>query len=178
MDLTDQIRPDDRARMELLDATTGRALTGALAAGDATDIGVLVTGLRGTPLPAADAAPLLAGDWSCRMLKLGGGLPLTVYQPFRCRIGADGRFDKLTGSQQMTGQIGVLDGHLTYLGTAFVAGETPADYAELPTQIDTAAIPQLMPEVGRVEVVNGQTARLVMPLPHLESDLNILLLAR
>lgn len=76
VDLTDQIRPDDRARMELLDATTGRALTGALAAGDATDIGVLITGLRGTPLPAADAAPLLAGDWSCRMLKLGGGLPL------------------------------------------------------------------------------------------------------
>ncbi|MFN3527418.1 MAG: DUF4893 domain-containing protein, partial [Paracoccus sp. (in: a-proteobacteria)] len=160
VDLTDQIRPDDRVRMDQLDATAGRALTGALATGDHADIAVLVAGLRGTPLPASEAAPMLAGDWSCRMLKLGGGLPLTVYQPFRCRIGPDGRFDKLTGSQQMAGRIGVLDGHLTYLGTAFVAGETPAAYADLPIPIDTSASPQLMPEAGRVEVVDGQTARL------------------
>lgn len=177
-DLSDRIRPDDRARMERYDETAGRALTGALAQGDGGDVAVMVAGLAGAALPPAEATPLLAGDWSCRVLKLGGGLPLVVYQPFRCRIGADGAFEKLTGSQRMLGRIGLVDGQVTYLGTAFVAGETPPDYADLPPEVDPTASPQFMPEVGRVEVVDGGAARIILPLPHLESDLNIVLLGR
>lgn len=177
-DLSNEIRTDDRARLELFDETAGRALLDALAAGDGGDIGVLVAGLAGEAMPPQGAAPVLDGDWSCRVLKLGGGLPLVVYQPFRCRIGADGRFEKLSGSQRMLGRIGLVDGEMTYLGTAFVAGETPPDYANLPPEVDPTAIPQFMPEIGKVEVVDRGMARIILPMPHLESDLNIVLLGR
>ncbi|MBW7056693.1 DUF4893 domain-containing protein [Paracoccus bogoriensis] len=177
-DLSNEIRPDDRARLELFDETAGRALMGALAAGDGGDVGVMVAGLAGEPLPPLGAALMLEGDWSCRVLKLGGGLPLVAYQPFRCRVGADGSFEKLTGSQRMRGRIGLVDGEVIYLGTAFVAGETPPDYADLPPEIDPGATPQFMPEVGRVQIVDGNAARIILPMPHLESDLNIVLLSR
>ena len=36
----------------------------------------------------------------------------------------------------------------------------------------------IIPEVGMVEVVSPTRARILMPLPMLESDLNILLLTR
>lgn len=172
------IRKDDVARLEALDTIAGRALLGALAQGAVGDRQVLVEGLSGAALAADEAAPLLPGDWSCRMLKLGGGLPLVVYPPFRCRIGADGSLVKLTGSQRMTGHIGPLDGRLVYLGTAHVAGETPLPYDRLPAEIDPSASPQLVPEVGLVEVTGPGRARIILPLPMLESDLNLLLLSR
>lgn len=177
-DLAPIIRAEDRIRLEHVDTVAGRTLRGALAQGTPDDLAVLMQGLAGRPLPADQAAALLPGDWSCRMLKLGGGLPLVVYQPFRCRIDTDGGFVKLTGSQRMQGMIGDLDGAQAYLGTGYIAGDTAPPYADLPDSIDPAATPQRVPEVGMVEVVSPTQARILMPLPMLESDLNILLLTR
>ncbi len=177
-DLATTIRDDDRARLDQFEVVTGRNLRSAFAQGMPEDLAVLTQGLAGSPLPADQAAAALPGDWSCRMLKLGGGLPLVVYQPFRCRIDADGGFEKLTGSQRMLGTIGTVDGAPVYLGTGFIAGDTPTPYADLPTTTDPAATPQRVPEVGMVEVVSPTRARILMPLPMLESDLNILLLTR
>ncbi|WP_265499639.1 DUF4893 domain-containing protein [Paracoccus beibuensis] len=172
------IRDDDRVRLEQLDEVSGRTLRGAAALADPADVDVLVQGLRGTPLPLGEAASILPGNWSCRMLKLGRNLPLVIYQPFRCRIGADGSFEKLTGSQRMTGTIGVIKGREVYLGTGYVAGQEPLPYAQLPDEIDPTAIPQLVPEVGAVEVVSPARARILLPLPVLESEMNLLLLSR
>lgn len=172
------IRADDVARLDQLDPIAGRTLRDALAQGSADDRAVLVAGLSGAALPDDQAGAILPGDWSCRMLKLGGGLALVVYQPFQCRIDADGKLVKLTGSQRMTGRIGPVAGRLTYLGTGHVAGETPLPYDALPPQTDPAASPQLVPEAGLVEVTGRNTARILMPAPVLESDLNILLLSR
>lgn len=74
--------------------------------------------------------------------------------------------------------IGDLDGAQAYLGTGYIAGDTALPYADLPDSIDPAATPQRVPEVGMVEVVSPTRARILMPLPMLESDLNILLLTR
>ncbi|WP_169306281.1 DUF4893 domain-containing protein [Paracoccus hibiscisoli] len=101
-----------------------------------------------------------------------------VYQPFQCRIDADGGLVKLTGSQRMSGRIGLVAGRLTYLGTGHVAGDTPLPYEALPPRTDPTASPQLVPEAGLVEVTGRNAARILMPAPVLESDLNILLLSR
>ena len=177
-DLEAVIRDDDRARLAQTDAVAGRVLREALAQGAPGDLAVLMQALAGRPLPPDQARAALPGDWSCRMMKLGGGLPLVVYQPFRCRIGADGGFEKLTGSQRMQGVIGMLDGAPAYLGTGFIAGDSPPPYAALPALTDPAASPQRVPEAGLVEVAGPDRARILMPLPILESELNILVLTR
>lgn len=177
-DMSADIRPDDALQLERLDQVAGLTLRRAMAIADKADLGVLTQGLSGAPLPLGEATSVLPGDWTCRMLKMGRDLPLVVYSPFTCRITQNGDFDKLTGSQRSTGRIGVIDDDLIYLGTAYVAGDTPADYADLPEQVDPTAMPQVVPDVGMVEVTSPDTARILMPLPHLESDLNILLLSR
>ena len=177
-DLSGDIRPDDVARLEQLDSVAGHSLRRALASGSASDLQVLIEGLSGAALPSAEASSVLPGDWSCRMLKLGRDLALVVYAPFTCRIDPDGGFAKLTGSQRSQGRIGVIDDRLVYLGTAYVAGDTPPDYAQLPERVDPMATPQVVPDVGIVEVMSPDRARMLLPLPHLESDLNILLLSR
>lgn len=177
-DLTAILRPDDQMRLQQLDMVAGQTLRHALAAAPAQDVAVLVQALSGTGLPPEKAAAALTGNWSCRMLKLGQDLPLVVYQPFRCSIGADGHFQKITGSQRSKGQIGMLNGQLVYVGTAYIAGDTPPAYQDLPAQVDPTGTPQVVPDVGMVEVTGPNAARIIMPLPHLESDLNLLMLTR
>lgn len=172
------IRTDDEVRLAGLDAAAGGALRGALAEGAPADLAVLIDGLEGAAMRPETALALLPGEWECRMLKLGGGLALVVYAPFRCRAGADGRFEKLTGSQRTLGALHSDAGRLVYLGTGFVAGETPPDYTNLPEAVDPQAVPQFMPEVGLVEITGPDRGRIIFPRPYLESDLNLLLLRR
>jgi hypothetical protein len=176
--IEDRIRPGDVERLSQREAVVGRSLLGAFAEGTPEDVQIVVEGLSGAPLPAAEAAEVIAGDWSCRVVKLGGILPLTAYAPFRCRIGADGSFEKLTGSQRMIGQIGLRGEQMVYAGTGFIAGDTPPPYAELPADTDVTANPQRVPEVGVVEFTSGSKGRMILPLPYLESELNLLLLSR
>lgn len=176
--IEDRLRPDDVERLSQREAVLGRTLLGAFAEGAPEDVQIVVEGLSGPALPAAEAAAVMAGDWSCRVVKLGGILPLTAYAPFRCRIGADGSFEKLTGSQRMIGQIGLRGEQMVYAGTGFIAGDTPPPYAELPADVDVTANPQRVPEVGVVEFTGADKGRMILPLPHLESDLNLLLLSR
>lgn len=60
-----------------------------------------------TPAVAIDADGA-EGRWRCRVMKLGGLLPLVVYDWFDCRITRQGgllRFEKLSGSQRTNGLI-------------------------------------------------------------------------
>lgn len=173
-----EIRPDDIARLNAFDAVAGRTLLGAFAEGAPEDLAVLSDALAGAALPPDEALALLPGAWSCRTIKMGGGLPLVVYPPFRCRADADGGFEKLSGSQRTKGAVSLRDGRPVYLGTGFVAGETPPDYTDLPDRTDPASVPQFMPEVGIVEVTGPGAARILFPQPYLESHLNLLVLRR
>ncbi|MCQ0970759.1 DUF4893 domain-containing protein [Paracoccus sp. TK19116] len=174
-----QLRADDTARLEQLNIGVGDSLLAALAGADDADRAVLVDGLSGTALPPDQARPLLQGEWGCRTVKVGlGTLPIVVYPEFRCRIDAQGHFEKLTGSQRSSGDIADWQGQLIYAGTGFVQGETPIAYAEQCEDVDTSRTPQMMPQVGRVEITSPETGRILFPRPYLESQLDLLILRR
>lgn len=175
------IRPEDAARVEALDRATGAALRQALGEGSAQQAADAAEALRGATLPADQANPsALAGDWACRMTKIGGLLPSVTYPPFRCRITADGtalRFEKLTGSQRTSGTIHRDGDALVYLGSSFVTGEPPRAYADFPAQMDTSGT-ETLPDVGVLEITGANAARILFPLPYRESVLNVLTLTR
>lgn len=172
------LRAADVPRWDGYEAALGRALAEALAAGAPTDVTLLVEGMAGAAQPLDPA-----GDWSCRMLKLGGLTPLTAYAPFRCRITPAGpgtwRIEKLTGSQRLSGTITLDDGGAPYLGVGYVEGGPAMGYAELPAGDQAPVEPgQTVAQVGRFEQAGPDRARLLMPLPLLESEFDILLLSR
>jgi hypothetical protein len=172
------IRPADEERLAAYHAAAGDALLQTLSEGEKADLDAMVGALSGKALQADQAVPVLAGEWWCRMIKAGGLLPVTAYSPFRCRMTTYGGFEKLTGSQRTKGQIYRDGDRLVYLGTGFIAGDMPPDYAELPEQADIQADPQRLPEVGVVEMVSRTKGRILFPSPQLESRFNILLLTR
>lgn len=171
------IRADDLRRLDALDASAGSALRQALAAGDPADLTLLVEVMAGDSLPPDQAQAALPGAWSCQMIKLGGMLPLVVYPPFRC-IATATSFEKLTGSQRTIGTLHEHGRMLVYLGTGFVAGDTPPPYAQLPTEADPQASPQRMPEIGVVEMTGPDRGRILFPAPYLKSRMNLLVLHR
>ena len=173
-----EVRLVDLPRLERFDATLGRALAGAFASGAPEDVRLLAQALSGTPGPLAPE-----GDWSCRTLKLGGLLPLTAYPPFRCRIAPAGEgawtLEKLTGSQRLQGTIRVQDGPALYLGTGYVDGGPAQPYDAFPPDEQLAIDPgQTIPQVGLFEQAGPDQARLLLPQPLLESELDILWLTR
>lgn len=172
------LRADDLQRLSGLDAAYGAALREALAGGTAEDIQAVIAALSGAPAPAATAADWLAGEWSCQKIKLGKTTPMVVYQPFTCRIGADGMLEKLTGSQRTKGRIQAWNGQLLYAGVGFIAGDTPPDYARMPAEADPQSDPQRVPEVGVVEMVSKDRGRIILPSPYLESLMDVLVLRR
>lgn len=175
------IRPEDAARLEALDRATGAALRAALGQGTAQQAADAAEALRGAARPADHVDPsALAGVWSCKMTKIGGNLPSVSYPPFRCEIGADEgqfHFDKLTGSQRTRGTIHRDGDAWVYLGSSFVVGEQPKTYADFPTEMDTRAT-ETLPDVGVLEVLGPNSARILFPLPYRESVLNVLTLTR
>ena len=173
-----KIRADDARRLNDLDTSAGAALRQAFAGGKPEDIAEVTKALSEPALPADDALTALPGEWSCKTIKLGGNLPLTVYSEFRCRVSESGEFEKLTGSQRTKGTLHLDGENLVYLGTGFVSGETPVPYADLPEDADPQATPQLMPEVGVVEMTSSDHARILFPDPYLESRMDLLVLRR
>lgn len=173
-----RIRPEDAARLEALDRATGAALRQALGQGSAAQAADAADTLRGAALAATPEA--LIGDWSCRMTKIGGLQASVSYPPFRCAITRDGtalRFEKLTGSQRTSGTLHHDGGVWVYLGSTFVAGEAPRPYADFPDDMDTQGT-ETLPDVGLLEPIDADRARILFPLPYRESVLNVLTLTR
>lgn len=173
------IRADDAARLKNFDAAAGSALLDMMALAADTDRDTVAAALAGQPKASEDALQTLPGEWSCQMMKLGGSLGAVVYQPFKCTAGPDGSFEKLTGSQRTKGAIHRDGERLVYLGTGFIYDDPqPPAYADLPDPVDPQSMPQRVPEVGLVQVINTKRARIMFPDPILESKFNILLLTR
>lgn len=176
------IRPEDSARLDGLHAATGAAMLKLLGEGSDDEVALGVQALRGTGAPADALTDVsaLAGDWSCRMTKLGGMMPLVSYPPFRCHIGAEGgtlQFEKLTGSQRTRGTIHRDGDRWVYLGSTFVQGEQPRNYADFPAEVNTEGT-ETLPDVGLFEVTGPAQARIIFPQPYRESDVNVLTLTR
>ncbi|MBC9245878.1 DUF4893 domain-containing protein [Paracoccus sp. 11-3] len=173
------IRMDDVARLAQFDAAAGSALLDMMAFASEADRNAVAAALLGQPMPSEDALQELPGTWSCQMMKLGGNLGAVVYQPFKCSAGSDGSFEKLTGSQRTKGAVHRDGDQLVYLGTGFIYDDPqPPAYADLPDPVDPQSLPQRVPEVGILQVINTNRARILFPYPVLESKFNILLLTR
>lgn len=175
------IRADDRQRLDGLDSATGAAFRQVLAMGSEGDVAIAFDTMRGAALPLERVDTQgLAGDWSCQMTKMGGNLPLVSYPEFKCRISVEGdqlQFEKLTGSQKTKGAFYRDGERMVYLGSTFVTGETPMAYADFPAEVNSDSTDTL-PDVGVLEVLSPNRARLILPMPYKESYLNVLKLTR
>jgi hypothetical protein len=166
-----RLTPSDKQRLAGFDATLQEALAEAKAGGAPEDVKLLDAALSGTPLPLAEGYDP-AGDWRCRTIKAGGGLPLVVYGWFKCRISDDGagwKLEKLTGSQRTTGRFYTISAtRLAYLGAGHYADEKPRPYGE-----DAGR-----DQVAFVERRAADRIILMFPAPQFESKLDVLLLER
>lgn len=160
----------DQGRLDRFDAARREAIAAVRARGKPADVAVLNQVLKGeaSSLPPAR----MAGDWRCRILKLGGTPPLTVYADFKCRIidDAEGlRLEKLTGSQRTNGLFYDIEGRrLGYAGAEAWGAERPLRYGQ-DMQRD---------QVGYLVPVSAERMRLELPLPLRESRFDILELRR
>jgi hypothetical protein len=156
----------DRARLEKFEAAREEGLAAAREGGDPADIAVLDEIMARQPLAFSDFD--LIGNWQCRTIKTGGPAPLVVYSWFRCRVTDDGsgwRLEKLTGSQRTVGRFFTeSDTSLTYLGSFFIAGETPPPYGA----------GEDSDQVGRAFRDGNDSWRIEFPLPRYESRFDIL----
>lgn len=165
----DQIlTPVDKARLANFDQSSAAALREARADGDPADVAVLDKALAGQAMPIGN--PL--GAWSCRVIKVGGTLPLTVYPRFKCIWREDGTgwfLEKTSGSQRTQGHFyDDSPTRLTYVGAGHVAGEAPRKYGQ-----DAAEN-----QVAFAERRAANRIVLMFPEPQYESKLDILVLER
>ena len=58
-----------------------------------------------------------------------------------------------------------------------MAGEAPRPYADFPDDMDTQGT-ETLPDVGVLEPIDADRARILFPLPYRESVLNVLTLTR
>jgi hypothetical protein len=161
----------DKDRLARFDSILAEALAEASAGGTTEDLELLNAALAGAPLPLAeDFDP--TGDWKCRTIKAGGGLPLVVYGWFKCRITDDGAgwmLEKLTGSQRTRGRFYTLSAtRLAYVGAGHVAGDKARNYGDDPKENQVA----IAERRGDDRIV------LLFPAPQYESKLDVLVLEK
>lgn len=169
--LDKRLTPFDKERLAGIDATVAAGLAEARAGGTKDDVAILDAALAGTPLPLAEGYDP-NGVWTCRTIKAGGTLPLTVYPWFTCRISEDGagwQFEKLTGSQRTRGMFYTLSAtRLAYLGAGYVAGGKPGTYGQDAAENQVAVVERR----GKNKLI------FLFPAPQSESKLDILVMER
>lgn len=124
------------------------------------------------PDAALTPVSLVAGDYRCRVIKLGAGspgmLPYITYPPFTCRVNDEGEvtgFAKMNGSQRPVGLM-FDDGpaRKIFLGTMMLGDETrPFDYGTDASR-DMA---------GAVQRIGERRWRLILPYPRFESVMDV-----
>jgi len=161
----------DRNRLREWRSAFVSALASARAAGHGQEIdaeGVLLQ-----PDAAQPVIPMPEGAYRCRVIKLGartpGMLAYVAYPWFNCRIQQEGRllsFVKLTGSQRPAGRIYPGDAmRQVFLGTLMLGDEARAMQYGVDPERDVA---------GFVERIGPERWRLIMPLPHFESQMDVM----
>jgi hypothetical protein len=160
----------DRTRLRDWRTSFIDALAAARASGHGADIA------REGALLDPDAAlggAIPNGLYRCRLIKIGakstGMLDYVAYPYFRCAVQQRGRlqsFAKLDGSQRQVGTIFAGDPlHEVFLGTLMLADESRAMEYGVDEQRDVA---------GFIDRIGANRWRLVMPLPHFESKLDVM----
>ncbi len=170
-DLDRLISKPDKARLADFKKTEAEALAEAKAGGSAADLKVLAKALSGKLLPTQGDFDAI-GKWRCRVIKVGGLLPLTVYANFKCKITDDGSgwyLEKTSGSQRVTGRFYTNSStEMTFLGAGHVNNDPPRKYGQDRQQDQVAIVTRR----GKNKLV------LEFPAPKFESKLDILVLER
>lgn len=165
-ELAKTLTPTDLGRLAQFQAARASAIEEARKAGAAADVKVLDSVLAGEAQTIRGLD--IRGSYRCRVAKLGGSLPLVVYDWFRCEIGEDDigyRIEKISGSQRLSGHfIDDSDTGLIFYGADHYADEAPKAYGKDPERNN----------VGRLVKVGERRYRLEFPLPFLESKFDIL----
>lgn len=161
----------DMARIQNWRTAFVEALAQARAAGHGAEIDA--EGPLLEPDAALGAPGLVAGQYRCRVIKVGarspGLLPFVAYPAFTCRIAdADGvlRFEKSAGSQRPTGVIYPGAGpRQVFLGTLMLGDERrPLEYGR----------DSLRDMAGAVERIGPGRWRLILPYPSFESLIDVI----
>jgi hypothetical protein len=155
----------DKARLEKYEETRKAALAEARN-GNAAEIAELDALLAKPLLSLPDFD--LGGEWQCRTIKAGGLSPLVVYGWFKCTVSDDGsgwKLEKTSGSQRTIGRFyDDGDKRMIYLGSFYVAADTPKPYGSGP---DTD-------QVGYAFRTGPAEWRIEFPAPQYESKLDVL----
>lgn len=156
----------DKERLARYEATRQSALREARAGGARTEVTMLDALFAAKPQPVLGVD--IRGSYNCRTIKLGGSLPLTVYDWFACRIDEDDlgyRLTKTSGSQRLTGHfIDDSANRLLYYGVSYVTGEKPGRYG---AKADDD-------QVGYFYKTGPASYRLDLPLPKFESRFDVI----
>jgi Domain of unknown function (DUF4893) len=165
------LSPFDKLRLENFAETESAALAEGLRGGTADEIDILTKAMSGRPLPlAADYDPV--GNWKCRVIKVGGTLPITPYNWFKCRVSDDGSgwyVEKISGSQRFTGRLYARsETEMVFVGAGHVNNDPPRQYQQDPQQDQVAIVKRLGPNKLLFE----------FPAPQFESKLDVLVLER
>ncbi|WP_309085835.1 DUF4893 domain-containing protein [Chelativorans sp.] len=160
------ITKSDTARLDNFEATRKAAIAEAKAGGSPQDVATFEE-IVSRPHLSFQGFDMM-GDWQCRTIKAGGLASLVIYDWFRCRVideGAGWVLEKLSGSQRTKGRFfDDGDKRLIYLGSFYVAGETPPPYGSGP-ETDQA---------GYVFRSGEDAWRIEFPAPARESKLDII----
>jgi hypothetical protein len=164
--LTRTLTPEDLGRLAAFAKARGDAIAAAREGAGAEERAVLEAMLSGEEQPIRGVD--IRGDYRCRVAKLGGFLPLVIYDWFACRISEDDighLLEKTSGSQRLSGHfVDDTETSLIFYGAGHYGDEEPRPYgADAERNI-----------VGRLVKVGDGRYRLEMPLPQFESNFDIL----
>lgn len=164
--LDETLTAADKDRLAKFEKARAEALSEAQAGGEAFDLTALEGVLAGEPQPIRGVD--IRGAYRCRTAKLGGDLPLVVYDWFKCRIDEDDvgyRIVKSSGSQRFTGHfVDADERYLVFWGAGHYGYEEPRSYGDDAEQ----------DMVGRFVKVGAKRYRLEIPLPQFESKFDII----
>jgi Domain of unknown function (DUF4893) len=165
------LSPFDKQRLDNFAKTESAALAEGLRGGTAEEIDVLMKALMGKPTSMSSHFDA-TGNWKCRVIKVGGTLPITPYKWFKCRITDDGSgwyVEKISGSQRLSGRLYTQsETELVFVGAGHVNNDPPRKYRQDPTQDQVAIVKRLAPNKLVFE----------FPAPQFESNLDILVMER
>ena len=139
--LTRTLTPQDLGRLASFSKARDEAIAQARDGAEPSELAVLDEILAGDDLPVRGVD--IRGDYRCRVAKLGGFLPLVVYDWFRCTIGEDDVgyvLMKTSGSQRLSGHfIDDSETSLIFYGAGHYSDEEPRAYGDDPERNMVAA---------------------------------------
>jgi hypothetical protein len=160
----------DKDRLANFQKSESEALAEGLR-GEPEDVDILTDALGGDKLTLSGKYDPI-GNYKCRVIKVGGTLPLTPYGWFKCRITDDGAgwfVEKISGSQRVTGRLYTKsDTELVFVGAGHVNNDPPRKYGQDPKEDQVAIVTRRSKEKLVFE----------FPAPQYESKLDVMVLER